>query len=322
MLYSVLDYCAPIVYPSYSLSSIEKLQKVQNKALRLATGCHTLAAIEHLHAEAQELTVENHLRLLSDQFLARSLQPDHVSYPYTSLDQGPRRLRHTLRLKCLADIEPYLEADGTVSRGKFPAIKKQLHTDIVGQAIDSLGPNRVLGRSPPPIDASETSLPRITRVTLSQLRSGHCVKLRDLQLRLGKTLDDICPDCSLFPQTVAHLFDCPAHPTTLDVSALWEAPRDAADHIRSFAAFDLPPLGTPPRPARRRRPPAAPPDSPVFSPLVPPPSPPLIRPLMPLRGSSSYSSLSPRRLFSPGSSSLHSRVNSESSILSDMDLFL
>ena len=37
---SLFDYAAPIVYPQYSATSIEKLQRVQNKALRLVTGCH------------------------------------------------------------------------------------------------------------------------------------------------------------------------------------------------------------------------------------------------------------------------------------------
>ena len=27
---------------------------------------------------------------------------------------------------------------------------------------------------------------------------GHCSKLRDYQMRLGKVNDDVCPDCGLF----------------------------------------------------------------------------------------------------------------------------
>ena len=146
-------------------------------------------------------------------------------------------------------------------------------------------------------------------------------------MRLGHAIDDVCPDCGLFSQTVSHLFECPAHPTTLDTRSLWERPRDAVDHIRSFSSFDLPPLGTPPRPSRRRRPPRAPPDPPddLFSPLTLPPtqrssqSPPRIRPLMPVRGfSSSSSSLfsTPLRRRSSSSSSSQSEINSDS------DLFL
>ena len=108
---SLIDYCAAIVYPTYSPSSIERLQKVQTKALRLAIGCHVAASVDHVHAEAQELPVKDHLHLLSSQYLARSLQSDNVSFPYAQVDQGPRSLKHTLRSKCIGDVQQYLEAD-------------------------------------------------------------------------------------------------------------------------------------------------------------------------------------------------------------------
>ena len=117
----------------------------------------------------------------SSQFLARALQPDHVTNPYAKLDQGSRKLKHTLHSKCIADVQPYLEADGSLGRGIFGFVKNQLHTDIVRKASLNRGPNRVLGSHPPPIHASEAQLPRLTRTTLSQLRSGHCGKLRDFQ---------------------------------------------------------------------------------------------------------------------------------------------
>ena len=233
------------------------------------------------------------------------------------LDQGSRKLKHTLRSKCIADVQPYLEADGSLGRGNFGFVKNKLHTDIVRKATSNRGPNCVLGSHPPPIHACEAGLPRLTRTTLAQLCSGHCGKLRDFQKRIGKTNDDICADCNLSQKNVGHLFDCPAHPTTLNVRDLWENPRDAVDHLKSFAIFDfLPPLGSPPRRVRRRRPPAAPPDSPVFTPTTLPPSPffspppplpplPRIPPLINLSRESSFSSLS-----SLGSSSSLRDVNS------------
>ena len=202
-----------------------------------------------LHAETRVLPVKEHLHLLSSQFLARSLQPNHVSHPVVQLDQGPRRLKHTLRSKCIAAVQPYLQPDGTLSQGRFPAVKNLLHTAIVGDTINNLGPNRVLGVPPPLVDASESSLPRQTRTVLAQLRSGQCGRLKDYQLKIGKMNDDLCGDCDLFPQTVSHLFDCPAHPTTLGIVDLWANPTDAVDHLKNFNTFDfLPPLGTPPRP--------------------------------------------------------------------------
>ena len=299
---TLFDYCAAITYPIYAPSSIERLQKVQNKALRLAVGCHTAASVDHLHAEAEELPVEYHLRLLASQSLARYLQPGHVSYPYAQVGQGPRTLKHTLRSKCIGDVQPYLEADGSLGRGQFGYVKNRLHTDIVRKAIQESAPNRVLGAHPPPINKNENHLPRKSRVTLSQLRSGHCAKLKDYQrYKLGKVDNDTCTDCDLFPQTVSHLFDCPAHPTTLSTTDLWENPKEVVDHLRRFSAFDdLPRVSSPPRRQPRQRPPARPPDSPLFSPMSFPPSPPAspgpgrIPPLMDV----SYSSISSASSFS------------------------
>ena len=238
--------------------------------------------------------MDDHLRLLSSQFLARSLNPNHVSYPYTSLDQGPRKLRHTLRSKVIGDVEPYLEDDGTISGSNFHKVKDNLHTDIVRKAISRSSVNRVIGRKPPPININENHLPRASRVALSQLRSGHCARLRDYQLKyLKKVADDLCPNCQLDSQSVSHLFDCPAKPTTLTSEDLWNNPWGVADFLRSLPEFsDLPPPDPPP-PRRRPppRPPPAPPDpppaspvprvvpvpvppgSPIFTPLSPPPSP-------------------------------------------------
>ena len=232
-----------------------------------------------------ELPVREHLHLLSSQFLVRSLQPGHVSHPYTTLDQGPRHLRNTLRSKCIADVSPFLEADGTVSCSNYTAVINNLHTDIVRKYLDSADNNRVLGHKPPPVHKNELHLPRLHRTTLAQLRSGFCIKLRETQFRIGKAPDDLCQNCLLGAQSVQHLFDCPAKPTTLTINDLWENPWGVADFIRSVPEFsDLPP--PPPPPPPRRRPPARPP------PLPDPPGSPLASPLPPDSPSSIFSPLS------------------------------
>ena len=81
-------------------------------------------------------------------------------------------MKETLRTICLRDFEPFLNKAGAIEPGSYQAAKNSIHTNIVRETIDSLGPNRVLGEQPPPIDPFKTYLPRQTRVTLSQLRSG------------------------------------------------------------------------------------------------------------------------------------------------------
>ena len=258
---SVTDYGAPIVFPNYSASSINRLQRIQNRALRLALGCHNMASVDHLHAEAQELPVGEHMRLLSAQYLARALQPGNPSHPYVTRPDGRRKMKHTLRSKVIDDVRPYLDADGKIVPGTYRDTLNSIHTDIVGSTIAKQRPNRVLNTAPPKISMSEKTLPRVTRSTLSQLRSGFCSKLNDFRFRIGQTDSSACPECHMGEHNVSHLFDCPRHPTSLSPLDLWRSPRDVADflfRIPSFSSLPRPPP-LPLRGHRRGRPPDPPP---------------------------------------------------------------
>ena len=137
------------------------------------------------------LSVEQHLRLLSAQFLARALQPHHASHATVLLEQGPRNMKHTLWSKVISDVEPFL-VDGVVRPADFSGILSAIHTKIVGKAVDRLQPNRVLNGIPPLIDPSETFLPRAIRATLAQLRSGHCATLKSFLHRILPGLPQCC----------------------------------------------------------------------------------------------------------------------------------
>ena len=63
----VLEYACPVSTPAAAPSAIEKLQKVQNAALRVATGCTTMSSIQHLHDECKILPIRRHIRMKSIQ---------------------------------------------------------------------------------------------------------------------------------------------------------------------------------------------------------------------------------------------------------------
>ena len=135
--------------------------------LRLALGCHAASSIDHLHAEAEELPVEDHLHLLSSQFLARALQPDHISFQHAILEQVRRKIKDTLRSKCIDDVRPFLEADGSMSSANYKHAKVAIHTNVVQRSIRRSHPNRVLGTKTPPVQ----KCPLNNNTTLVQLSS-------------------------------------------------------------------------------------------------------------------------------------------------------
>ena len=198
------------------------------------------------------LRVSEHLHLLSSQFLARCLQPQHPSHSVVTRPPGRRKMKETLHSKVIQDVQPFLDANGVIAPGTYGDVIKSLHTDAVVNSINNRAPNRVLGDRPPAINTKEKYLQRKTRVTLAQMRSGFCYHLKDYQFRIGKTQDETCPLCLLSPQTVKHVFECPARPTQLIPNDLWSFPVDVASFLSSHPSYDVPPPPPPP-PGRRRR---------------------------------------------------------------------
>ena len=112
--------------------------------------------------------------------------------------------------------------------------RQAIHTMTVNQAATSLGRNVVLDDRPPAINIFEKELTRKERTTLVQLRSGHCKLLGPYKSRITTVVShDVCAE---IPHYVKHLFNCPAHPTTMTLSDLWNRPMDAIRELSYLEA--------------------------------------------------------------------------------------
>jgi len=203
-----------------------------------------MSSIDHLHMEAEILTVEEHLDMLCTQFLASSLQPGHPSFPIVTADSSPRNMKQTLQRRYAAQVESFKGEDGTI--GDADTARKTIHRLAVERSIRARGNNRVLGTPPSPIDPEEETLNRKTRRTLSQLRSGFCPSLEDYRLRVGLSMTDTCPCCRQEEHSVQHVFECPAYPTELTPLDFWTRHVMAAEFLRTLPFFDPPEEERPP----------------------------------------------------------------------------
>ena len=70
----------PIWFTHISSTHLDKLEVIQNKALRIATGCHQKAGASHLRVETGVLPLRANLELCIHQFYASALQPLHPSH--------------------------------------------------------------------------------------------------------------------------------------------------------------------------------------------------------------------------------------------------
>ena len=214
---SIANHAAPAWRTNSSESNIDKIQRAQNESLRIITGSHKMLSIDHIHSETKMLQVEDHMNLLSAQYMVQCLDTENVCHHITKMYLPPREMKETIFTRHYQTVLP------------LPANNRKdtlqaLHTLFGNTAIDNMKDNRVLNNRPPPINDEEPFLSRRQRTPLSQLRSGHCKLMYSYKKRLKQSDSSSCPDCGIDPQDVHHLLDCTAHPNDLSPVNLWDKP--------------------------------------------------------------------------------------------------
>ena len=133
----IANYAAPVWTTNASDSSF---MKIQNAALRMATGAHKMARIDHLHQESITLRVKDHSDMLSAQYLVNCLEEDHISHCITIQEAKPRPMKETLHSRHHSTVLPRLgskriechhESAHTCGRFSYSTPRKQQSTDEV-----------------------------------------------------------------------------------------------------------------------------------------------------------------------------------------------
>ena len=241
---SVLNYCSPIWGPNLCDSKWEELQRQQNAALRTATGCTNMTSIDHLHQECKMMPVKEHCDMLSRQFVLTTQLEENPNNINLNAPRPNRRMCKTLQTEHSHDIRNITQNGHTKDQHKSRL--KQIHTSSVRNYLNTVSENRVLQNPAPEICPSEKTLPRETRSTLAQLRSGFSSHLNSYLCRIREDIQDICPDCGESGHTTAHLFNCSSKPTSLSPLSLWKQPKDAAQFLGlNIGPVESPTIGLP-----------------------------------------------------------------------------
>ena len=84
-------YASSVWSPLASSTSINKLQVMQNTALRTATGCTQDTNIQHLHDETLTLPIHEHLQLHASQYnyKQKTQHPSHPLHKHTTYFNTP-----------------------------------------------------------------------------------------------------------------------------------------------------------------------------------------------------------------------------------------
>ena len=126
---STTNYAAHVWSTNLSDTNYRNIQYTQNEALTIATGCHKMSSVDHLHVEAKMLKVRDHSELLSAQYLARYLEPGYVCHSITTRETPKRRIKEALFTRHRNTVEPMMLAD--IMKATLQAI----HTDAVNKAV-------------------------------------------------------------------------------------------------------------------------------------------------------------------------------------------
>lgn len=236
---SVLNYGAPIFTPSLSQSRWRDLQTKQNAALRTVTGCHLMASEDHLHHETRMLKVKEHNEMLCTQFLLGAHKEDRPDHRVT-LPPPPRsrKVQPTLRSEFRGALLQHISEEELedLDEVTYRTTLANVHRAAAERASNSYTPPvwPADGAGECKIDPSEEKLPRPTRCTLAQLRSGYSKVLNSYQHRLDSNIHDVCPKCGVGPHDVPHLLHCPTTGNPREVftpDALWLMPVEVAGHL-------------------------------------------------------------------------------------------
>ena len=149
----------------------DKLQIVQNTALRIATGCTHDTNTQHLHDETNVLPIHQHLQLHASQIRQKAQHPTHPLHKLTIHPHTPRLKKQTTfnNTNYTTNIDTHPD---TVTQQQISVNSTQIHTSIVQSHLMQRNHNKLIHQHAPKISPSELSLPRETRRTLAQLRTN------------------------------------------------------------------------------------------------------------------------------------------------------
>ena len=139
-------------------------------------------------------------------------------------------MKNTLATLYHDDIA-HLVSEGGNTNATHKIGLRVIHSEEVEKYIQSAPHNKVLNAPPPEIHTEEKTLPRKTRSTLSQLRSGYSTYLNSFMSLIDSNIAPNCPKCNDVLHNTLHLFNCPNNATNLEVLDLWRKPRETAEFL-------------------------------------------------------------------------------------------
>ena len=128
---SIINYGAHVWSTNLRDTNYINIHYTHNEALRIATVCHKMSSVDHLHVEAEMLKVKEHSEQLSAQYLTRYLEPENVCHS-TTREPHERWMKETLFTRHRNTVEPMMLADNR------KATLHAIHPDADNKAVNDI----------------------------------------------------------------------------------------------------------------------------------------------------------------------------------------
>ena len=138
-----IEYACPAWAPTTSDSNIERLQTIQNTALRTATGHTRDTNVTHMHQETLVLPLKSHMNMISAQYRENSRDPDHPQHGALRRPPPDRQMKRTALDASHVMVVHSCDREGEQGKQR-ERNKKVIHTDAVQLAIDQQPPNPLI----------------------------------------------------------------------------------------------------------------------------------------------------------------------------------
>ena len=148
----ILEYANTIWSPIISNTSINKLQTIQNTALRIATGCTKDTNTQHLHDETSVLPIRTHLKLHATQLKQLTQTQAHPLHHLNADSNPPRNMKATIFHK--NEYTDSITSDPDITPEECKANLKHIHTTITSDYLKSRNNNKVTNTAPLDIHSS------------------------------------------------------------------------------------------------------------------------------------------------------------------------
>ena len=216
-----LEYASSIWSPIASSTSNNKLQVMQNAALRTATGCTKDTNIQHLHDETLILPIHEHQQLHASHYKQKTQHLSHPLHILTTYFNAPRLKTQYFQQWPLHNKHSYRPPHNHYNRHKTNMC--HIHTSIFSRHLATRDNNKILRTPPPPINRSEKILPLLTRRSLAQLRTNKSPFLKSYLHKVDAKSHPslLCPLCNTHIHNTHDLFNCTHIRTTLSPLDLW-----------------------------------------------------------------------------------------------------